>query len=178
MRAKPDSKARMRIESRIARGFVSGRFCILEKDKETAWMVNPAPMSETDSIGLFTFNTNVFGHLLKKNHGITDCGEASLRSAIKSGVLSVVVGLHVIDETAANPRDPVPELRLIWDVCDWDRIVRPADILLRDDMRHFAYNAEPSHPFLDDAVRDGLHHSMRTLLEDPSQLSKLRDLAG
>jgi len=149
----------------------------LEKEKETAWMVNPDPVSETDSIVVY-FDTNVFGHLLKKNHGITECDDASLRSAIKSGVLSVVVGLHVIDETAANPRDPVPELRLIWDVCDWDRIVKPADILLRDDMRHFAYNAEPSHPFLDAAVRDGLRHSMRRLLEDPSQLSKLRDLVA
>ena len=82
---------------------------------------------------------------------MTDCDEPSLRSAIKSRVLSVVVGLHVIDETAVNPRNTVPETSSDLGRVRLGSHLEAADILLRDDMRHFAYNAEPSHPFLDAA---------------------------
>lgn len=77
------------------------------------------------------FDTNVFGHVLERTQGITAEDEEHLRAAIKSRSLSVLVGIHAIDETAAHPRDPVPQLRLIWELCDWDRIVKPADMPAR-----------------------------------------------
>jgi len=65
-------------------------------------------MTEPHSMFVY-FDTNVFGHLFKKTQGITDQHETTLRTAIELGALCVFVGLHAIDETAANPRDPVPE---------------------------------------------------------------------
>jgi hypothetical protein len=136
----------------------------------------PTQATDAHSASVY-FDTNAFGHLFKRTQGVTDQHETSLRASISRSELCVFVGLHAIDETAANPRGPVPELRLIWELCDWERIVKPADVLLRDDIRHFAYNGEASHPFLDAATRDDLRRGMRGMLEDPSKLTKLRDLA-
>jgi hypothetical protein len=139
----------------------------------------PFTPSATKAHSLFAyFDTNVFGHLFKKTYGITDQHERILRATIRSGELCVFVGVHAIDETAANPGDPVPELRLIWELCDWERIIKPADVLLEDDVRHFAYNGEAGHPFLDAGVRDDLRRGMRELLKDPSKLAELRNLVA
>jgi hypothetical protein len=48
------------------------------------------------------FYTDVFDNLLKKTQGITARDEAHLRATIKSNALSVLVGIHVIDETTAD----------------------------------------------------------------------------
>lgn len=122
------------------------------------------------------FDTNIFSHLQKKSHGVTQCHETALRAAVESGKLRVIVGLHAIDETAANPRDPAPELRLIYDLCDWDRVVKPTDILLEDDVRHFAYNGESSHPFLHARSRDAIRQGVLELLSNPSKLAELHTL--
>jgi hypothetical protein len=66
-----------------------------------------------ESPQLAYFDTKVFDNLIKKTRGITEQDGVHLTAAIKSGALSVLVGIHAIDETAANPRDPVPQLRLI-----------------------------------------------------------------
>jgi hypothetical protein len=122
------------------------------------------------------FDTNVFGHLLERKQGITAEDEEHLRATIKSGSLSVLAGIHAIDETAAHPRDPVPQLRLIWELCDWERIVKPADILLIDDIKQFAYNGDTAHPFIDARQRNALREGMRSLLADPARITKLRAL--
>jgi hypothetical protein len=125
---------------------------------------------------LVYFDTNVFDNLLKKTQGITARDEASLRAAIRSGAVSVLVGIHAIDETAANRRDPVPQLRLIRELCDWERIVKPADILLMDDIKHFAFSGDAARPFIEARQRAGLSEAMQMLLPDSERLTKLRDL--
>jgi len=125
---------------------------------------------------LVYFDTNIFDNLLKKTQGITERVEASLRAAIKSGALSVLVEIHAIDETAASRRDPVPQLRLIWELCDWDRIVKPADMLLVDDIKHFAFSGDAAHPFIEARQRDGLSEAMQMLLADSERLTKMREL--
>lgn len=122
------------------------------------------------------FDTNVFGHVLERTHGVTAEDEERLRQAIKSGKLSVLAGIHAIDETAAHPLDPVPQLRLIWELCDWERIVKPADILLIDDIKQFAYNGDAAHPFIDTRQRNALREGMRSLLADPAKITELRAL--
>jgi hypothetical protein len=121
------------------------------------------------------FDTNVFGHLLERTQGITAEDEEHLRAAIESRSLSVLAGFHAIDETAAHPRDPVPQLRLIWELCDWDRIVKPADMLLVDDIKHFAFSGDAAHPFMDARQRDELSEAMQMLLADSEKLTTLRE---
>ncbi len=121
------------------------------------------------------FDTNVFGHVLERTQGITAEDEEHLRAAIKSRSLSVLVGIHAIDETAAHPRDPAPQLRLIWELCDWDRIVKPADLMLMDDIRHFAFSGDAALPFIDARQRNALRERMRSLLADAAK-PKLRAL--
>jgi hypothetical protein len=122
------------------------------------------------------FDTNVFGHLLERKQGITAEDEEHLRATIKSGSLSVLAGIHAIDETAAHPRDPVPQLCLIWELCDWDRIVKSADMLLGDDIKHFVYSGDAALPLMDARQRYELREAMQMLLADPERLTKLRDL--
>jgi len=123
------------------------------------------------------FDTNVFGHVLERTRGITAEDEEHLRAAIKSGSLSVLAGIQAIDETAAHPRDPVPRLRLIWELCDWDRIVKSADMLLGDDIKHFVYSGDAALPFMDARQRDELSEAMQMLLADPERLTTLRERA-
>ena len=122
------------------------------------------------------FDTNVFGHVLERKHGVTAEDEERLRQAIKSGKLSVLAGIHAIDETAAHPRDPAPQLRLTWELFDWERIVKPADIMLMDDIRHFAFSGDAALPFIDARQRDALREGVRSLLADPARIAELRKL--
>jgi hypothetical protein len=121
------------------------------------------------------FDTNVFGHVLERTQGITAEDEEHLRAAIKSRSLSVLAGIQAIDETAAHPRDPVPQLRLIWELCDWDRIVKSADMLLGDDIEHFVHSGDAALPFMDARQRDELSEAMQMLLADPERLTTLRE---
>jgi|GEM_PF-3062210 len=123
------------------------------------------------------FDTNVFGHVLERTQGITAEDEEHLRAAIKSRSLSVLAGIQAIDETAAHSRDPVPQLRLIWELCDWDRIVKSADMLLGDDIKHFVHSGDAALPFMDARQRDELSEAMQMLLADPERLTTLRERA-
>jgi hypothetical protein len=122
------------------------------------------------------FDTNVLGHVVERTHGITAKDDEHLREAIRSGSLSLLAGIHAIDETAAHPRDAVPQLRLIWELCDLGRIVKPADILLMDDIRHFAFSGDAAHPFVEAGLRDQLRTSMESLLADSAKAAELRGL--
>jgi hypothetical protein len=125
------------------------------------------------------FDTNVFDNILKRTNGVIEQDEVRLREAIKSQKLSILPGILAVDETVANQGRPefiVPQLRLILELCDWDRIVKSPDILLTDDIRHFAFDGAAGHPFVEARLRDGLCDAMRTLLEDPAKLAQLRDL--
>jgi hypothetical protein len=70
----------------------------------------------------------------------------------------------------------VPQLRLIWELCDWDRVVKPADILLIDDIKHFAFNGDAAHPYIEASLRDELRNSMESFLADSVKIARLRAL--
>ena len=72
-----------------------------------------------------------------------------------------------ISETldARRPELVLPQLRLILGLADPDRFVKPSDILLTDDIRHFAWNGEPDRPFISDSRSGQLHSALRRVLD-------------
>jgi hypothetical protein len=59
-----------------------------------------------------------------------------------------------------------------------DCVAKPADVLLADHIRHFAYNGEPSHPLLDARARVELRHGTLKLLQDPTKLAEFQALVA
>ena len=118
------------------------------------------------------FDTNPFDNLLKLNQ-LTASDLAELRSEIETRKLDVVSNILNIQETidalhSKTPQVVIPQLELIADLIDWGRFVKPSDMLLTDDVRHFAYRGEASSPFLREsavavvrnAVSDIIHGRM------------------
>src|SRR5215469_15857341 len=95
------------------------------------------------------FDTNVFDNILKRSAGVLQGDEAHLLKAIESGRLVVVTSILNISETmdARRPEIVLPQLNLIAKLADRDRFVKPHDVVLTDDVRHFAWNGEPDSPF-------------------------------
>jgi hypothetical protein len=59
---------------------------------------------------------------------------------------------------------------------DWDRFVKPHDILLTDDIRHFAWNGEPDSPLLGEPLLSRLRVSLQRLLDGKWDDEELDDI--
>jgi len=123
------------------------------------------------------FDTNIFDNLLKRN-GVTAEDEARLRRSIESGRLAVLLSILNIQETidARDPKIVLPQLRLILSLTDWDHFVKPHDMLLTDDIRHFAWNGDPDRPFLGESVVSALRPPLLRFLNGHQDLRELDDV--
>ncbi len=125
------------------------------------------------------FDTNVYDNLLKKTQDVTADDESRLRSAISSYKLVILPGIVTIDETCANRKRPdliVPQLKLILSLCDWDRVVKPHDMMVVQDIKHFAYDGAPSHPFIHGIERGRIVDGLQRLIAEGGNLEELRCL--
>lgn len=104
--------------------------------------------------------------------------EARLRGAIEAGRLVILLSILNIQETidARDPEIVLPQLRLILSLTDWDHFVKPHDMLLADDIRHFARNGDPDRPFLGDSVVSVVRPALLRFLNGHQDLHELDDI--
>ena len=124
------------------------------------------------------FDTNVFDNILKRRNNVTAEDEMRLRSTLAGGGLSVLLSIINIQETidARKPGIVLPQLRLILDLTSWDQFVKPHDLVLTDDIRHFAWNGEPDRPFFLEPVMSQVRSALLRLLDGAGNLSELDDV--
>lgn len=115
------------------------------------------------------FDTNVFDHLYKQSDG-TNTDFHTLRSAVKAGRISILPSFLNFDETlSALKRFPdlaKTEIRLILDLVDSQRLLKPPHVLLSDAIRCYANGDVLPDPFLP------FDHSMQTKLQCLANLSQ------
>jgi hypothetical protein len=124
------------------------------------------------------FDTNVFDNILKRTNNVTAEDEMRLRSTLAGGSLSILLSIINIQETidARKPEIVLPQLRLILDLTGWDQFVKPHDLVLTDDIRHFAWNGEPDRPFFLEPVVSQVRSALSRLLDGTGDLSELDDV--
>ncbi len=114
------------------------------------------------------FDTNVFDHIYKKI-GVTETDLQVLWNAVTEGRLSIIFSVINIEEVLAalksKPAVALHELWLILKRADWERIVKPTDILLTEAIRCYARGQDLTSPFTTDPwIKVGLER-----LKDPTQ---------
>jgi len=109
------------------------------------------------------FDTNIFDNILKKTAGVLEDDMPQLLRAIESRRLAIVTSILNISETmdARRPEIVLSQLNLIARLADRDRFVKPHDLVLTDDIKHFAWNGEPGSPF----IREPMLGELRTALD-------------
>lgn len=124
------------------------------------------------------FDTNIFDNIWKRTQGITGGDEARLRAAIEAGSLRILLSILNIQETvdARDPKVVLTQLRLILSLTDWDHFVKPHDMVLTDDIRHFAWNGEADRPFLGEPGISQVRSSLLRFLNGHQELSELDDV--
>jgi hypothetical protein len=112
-------------------------------------------------------DSNAIDHLHKRI-GCTDSDFQRLVAAKSSGKISIPMSLTVVEEVAsAVERDPAlakAQLQLLWRICDCGQIVKPIDMLLTDDLRHYALHGRPTTPIFTGEEQAGLLIPLRQLL--------------
>lgn len=127
------------------------------------------------------FDTNVFDHIYKKLHGITEANESTLRSLVRAGTVSIPLSILNLEETLLilekeTRRDLVKaELQLILDLADWTRMVKESKQLLTDDITSYAQGSAANSPFIEEARLRNIHTGIREMLLnlDPQSISEL-----
>jgi predicted nucleic acid-binding protein len=127
---------------------------------------------------LVYLDTNVFDNLYKRENEVTEEDESRLRTAIASGKLTIAVSHVNIREILAallsKPEIIGPELGLVSSLVNWDYFIRFHSIILRDDIKHFAYNGERSNtPFEEERTVTRIRTRMRQVIDDLKSVKNL-----
>lgn len=119
------------------------------------------------------FDTNVFDHIHKRL-GVADSDLSALYSAVKAGKISILLSVLNLEEILAAldscPDLAMAELRLILDLADWQRFVKPTNMLLSDDISCYARADGLTQPFVTDPI---LESNLQTLVT-----ASPKDIAG
>jgi hypothetical protein len=109
-------------------------------------------------------DTNIFDHIKHKKRGVTREDELALRKAIKLGKIVVPLSLLNFEEALSawekNPDEAINKIRLISDIGDWQKMLKPPDELLADDIRSYEKYNSAAVPFFEDP---SLQHELRKL---------------
>lgn len=124
------------------------------------------------------FDTNIFDNMLKRTAGVLADDEARLLRAIESRKLAIVTSILNISETidARRPEIVLPQLNLIARMADKDRFVKPHDIVLTDDIKHFAWNGEPDSPFIREPMLGQLRSALDRILSGQDAIEDFEDV--
>lgn len=97
------------------------------------------------------FDTNVYGHIFRRQHRITDAAVEKLEGAIQDGKLRIFTSFPVIEETniarLSSLDDANGRLELIRTLAVQDPIIKHHSFLMEDDIRAFANGEKPSSRF-------------------------------
>jgi len=102
------------------------------------------------SIRTAYFDTNVYTRFYKRD-GITEAGLQTLRTAVRSHKVSILLSETVLDETLSalksNPDEALGRLEFTFDVSRWTQLIKsPAD-LLEGEIRAYAAGRPSPSPF-------------------------------
>lgn len=123
------------------------------------------------------FDTNVFNHI-HKGYDVTAQDMETLSSAVKAGKVSIVLSIHVLEELLSTLQS-LPDLakalvQLFLDLADWDRVAKPAHLLLSDDISRHASGEVLNNPFVEDGALGIIQGNLRALLNPgPQGISEL-----
>ena len=117
-------------------------------------------------------DTHVFDHLYTKV-GCTSADIADLRKAIYGRGLSIILGIHVLEEILLNrrasPQELVARVKLTLSLASIRRIVKPCDQLLADDIRSYAAHGAPARPFVDVQIQNAITQGIGELIESDGE---------
>lgn len=115
------------------------------------------------------FDTNVFDHIYK-GIDIAESAQHLLRLAVETGRISILLSVLNFEEIMGllekSNAQAVAVLRLMAGLVEKNRIVKPSDMFLRDDIHRYAQGNELLAPFinLDPVIQSNLE-----VLTNPSQ---------
>lgn len=137
-----------------------------------------------DAEGLATksvyLDTNVFDHMHKKL-GVSNGDILALKAAKAKGSSSFLLSISVFEEVfCAIKSDPVlgiRELLLVFEFADWARVLKPAHLLVTDEIAAYATGAPQPAPFLeeDDPMRNSLRALASPTQRDIDELMPIMD---
>lgn len=97
------------------------------------------------------FDTNVFDHI-HKGIDVTEADRLALRSAVENGRISILLSVLNLEEALCaleqSPTQAIAELRLTLDLVEKGRLVKPAGMLLGDDIQCYAQGDALLAPFI------------------------------
>lgn len=122
------------------------------------------------------FDTNVFDHI-HKGIGVTEADWLALRSAVEKGRISILLSVLNLEEAlcalAQSYSQAREELRLILELAENRRLVKPPGTLLSDDIRSYAKGEALLDPFI--ALDSVIHANLRVLVNaSQTDIDKLR----
>jgi hypothetical protein len=125
-------------------------------------------------------DTCVFDNLLKRN-GFGGSHLSELRAAIGEKRLAIVANILNLQETldainSATPGIVVQQIKFIARLVDWDRFVKPCDMLLTDDIRHFSWCGEAANPLLAPQIVRVLRAATFDLIDGKMRPEELDDV--
>jgi hypothetical protein len=107
------------------------------------------------------FDTNVYDHLVSIKNDITEADELALHNAVRSGLISILPSMVNIEEilTAIKKYPDISQamIRLILSLADFQRVIKPFPIFLRNDIKRYASGKPLKKPFdSDDLIKSNL----------------------
>jgi hypothetical protein len=114
------------------------------------------------------FDTDVFGNFLDGSQA----DERRVGDAKTSGLIEIVLSVLNLEEVmAAEARNPDRYRRLVRLILHWSNqelLVKPIEMLLKDDIASYARNGQATCPFVSGEMLDTLRRGMNAFLSDRS----------
>ncbi len=120
------------------------------------------------------FDTNIYHHIYKRYH-ITEADYKILVSAIETRQIIIFPSLLNIEEILGafekNPNIARAKIKLLIKLADFDKLIKPPDMLLRDDILSYASGHYLNKPFLmDESLKAKLLDFLDPNKEDISEI--------
>jgi hypothetical protein len=125
-------------------------------------------------------DTNVFDHMHKRL-GVSNGDISALKAAKAKGSVSFLLSIPVFEEVfCAIKSDPVlgiRELLLVFEFADWARVLKPAHLLVMDEIASYAKGGPRPEPFLEEGnpVRKSLRALAFPTQRDIDELMPIMD---
>lgn len=98
------------------------------------------------------FDTNVFIHSYERNYEITPNILQELREAVESGKVTILLSVYNLEEVLqylrSSQADAISKIGHLLDLTDREKIIKPADRLVPDVIRSYAFDGPISIPYI------------------------------
>jgi hypothetical protein len=119
-------------------------------------------------------DTNIYHHIYKR-YQITEADYKCLVEAVKKNKIIIFPSLLNVEEMLGAfkryPHLARKKIKLLLDLCDFDKLIKPPDMLLRDDLVSYASGNDLSQPFLfDPHLKENLLYFLNPNNEDITEI--------